>query len=159
DRRQGKAFVVTTDPVEVVVSRARIADHLPRDHVAVAPVDRVGKEAHLNVSDDLREERLAVGSFELDFSAFQTLQDEGLVVVRNVGERHTERALACSIQRSKAFTIFLGRALLRLMALVRCAGLKRRTQVESFLSSVGAGQLPVDEYGATGFLSAGRFGV
>src|SRR5262249_42867468 len=52
-RRQREALVVAVDPVEIVVAGAREADHLPRRHVAVAAVYRVGEEAHLHVLDDL----------------------------------------------------------------------------------------------------------
>src|SRR5712672_3179916 len=60
-----KALVVTVDPVEIVVARPGIPDHPPPDHLAIAAIDRVGKEALLNVRDHLQEERVAVGTFEL----------------------------------------------------------------------------------------------
>src|SRR6185369_7288339 len=65
DGRKRKALVVTVDPVEIVVARARIPDHPPRDHVAVAAIDGIGKETLLHVLDRLFEERLSVGALEI----------------------------------------------------------------------------------------------
>ena len=49
DRRQRDALIVPVDPVAIVVMRARKTDHLPRRHVLVAAIDRVGKKAILRV--------------------------------------------------------------------------------------------------------------
>src|SRR5665213_4375443 len=73
-RRQRIALVVPFDPVEIVVAGARIPDHLPRDHVAVAAIERIGEEAGLDILEDLFEERLAVGRIELDRTAFDALE-------------------------------------------------------------------------------------
>ena len=93
DGRQRKALVVAVDPVEIVVAGAGEADHFPRHHVAVAAVDRVGEEAHLDVLDGLLEERLAVGAFELDLAALEALEQFVLVVVGEVGEMPCRRSL------------------------------------------------------------------
>src|SRR5215470_13214886 len=60
DRRQREFLVMAVDPVQIVVPGAGEADHFPRDHVAVAAVNRVGEEPHLYVVDHLREEGFAV---------------------------------------------------------------------------------------------------
>src|SRR5262249_45189141 len=59
-RRQRIFFVVTVDPVEIVVPRTREADHFPRHHVAIAAVDGVGEESHLYVLHHLFEECLSI---------------------------------------------------------------------------------------------------
>src|SRR6478672_5295457 len=87
DGRERKALVVAIDPVEIIVAGAGVADHRPRRHVAVAAVDRVGEEAHLDVLDGLLHERLAVGAFELEVAALKALQHGVLVLVGQVGER------------------------------------------------------------------------
>src|SRR5689334_21623900 len=74
DRRQRKALVMAIDPVEIVVARAREADHFPRAHVAVAAVQRVGEEALLDILDRLLEEFLAVGSIELHAAALEPFE-------------------------------------------------------------------------------------
>src|SRR6187551_2187327 len=72
DGRQRKALVVTMDPVEIIVAGPRVPDHAPPRHVAIAAIDRVGKEALLHVLDRLLEERLAVGAFEFHAPALET---------------------------------------------------------------------------------------
>src|SRR4051812_9783984 len=52
-------LVVTIDPVAIIVTGAGEADHFPGDHVPISAVDRVGKEASLDVLNDLLEEILA----------------------------------------------------------------------------------------------------
>src|SRR5947209_7090465 len=81
-RRQRKPLVVAVDPIQIVVSGARKADHLPRRHVAVAAVDRIGEEAHLHVLDGLLHEGLAVGAIQLKVAALEALQNIVLIVAR-----------------------------------------------------------------------------
>ena len=54
DWRQRIRLVMSADPIEIIVAGAGIADHLPGGHIAVAAIDRIGKEAHLHVLDRLR---------------------------------------------------------------------------------------------------------
>src|SRR5215831_13386964 len=86
DRWQRKALIVTVDPVEIVVSRTWEADHLPRDHIAVAAVNRIGEETRLDVLEHRVEEALPVGALELDLSAFEAVQNFILVRVGELGE-------------------------------------------------------------------------
>src|SRR5262245_28040982 len=72
DRRKRKALVVTADPVEIIVARPRKSDHSPRDHVAIAAMDRISKEPLFDVRENLLEERRAIGTFELHFPMFET---------------------------------------------------------------------------------------
>ena len=81
DRRQREAFVMPVDPVEVIVAGAGEADHLPGDHVAVAAVDRVGKEALLDVLERLLEESLAVGAFQLGLAALEAFEEFVLLAI------------------------------------------------------------------------------
>ena len=55
----GDALIVPVDPVAIIVMRAGKADHLPRRHVLVAAIDRVGEKAVLGVLEDELEEILA----------------------------------------------------------------------------------------------------
>jgi hypothetical protein len=72
---------VTVDPVEIIVAGPRVPDHPPRDHVAVAAIDRVGKETLLHVLDRLFEERLSVGALELHTVVLETIENTVLVAV------------------------------------------------------------------------------
>src|SRR5262245_61888664 len=74
DGRQWEALVVPADPIKVVVARARIADHFPRDHVAVTAINGVSKEPHLHIPDDLRKERCSVYPVQLELTLLQSLQ-------------------------------------------------------------------------------------
>src|ERR1700712_2931295 len=49
----------------VVRRQARIADHLPRDLVAVAAIDRIGEEAFHRESVELLEEHFRIGEVGL----------------------------------------------------------------------------------------------
>ena len=73
-RRKREAFVVTFDPVEIIVARAGVADHFPRHHVAIAAINRVGEEALCTSLTALFEELLAVGALEFEVAAFKPLQ-------------------------------------------------------------------------------------
>ena len=92
DGRMGIALVVTADPVAVIVTGAREADHLPRAHVAIAAVDRIGEKSLLHVLEQALEERLAVDAVELERAALEALNDGVLV-----GAASSAKALpACS---------------------------------------------------------------
>ena len=58
DNRQGDAFVVTIDPVAVIVMCARKSNHLPRRQIFVAAIDRIGKKAISRVGEDLDKNSL-----------------------------------------------------------------------------------------------------
>src|SRR4029077_16090905 len=47
----GKRSLGRLTQSRLVVARARVPDHPPRDHVAVAAIDRIGKETLLHVLD------------------------------------------------------------------------------------------------------------
>src|SRR5262245_33290034 len=84
--RQRIALVVAVDPVQIVVTGAGKPDHLPRNHVAVAAVDRVGEEAGFDVDDDPLEKRSAVDAIELDLFAFKAFEHLVLDVVAQIRE-------------------------------------------------------------------------
>src|SRR6185312_6553997 len=70
DRWQGVTLVVAAHPVAIVVARTGKSDHLPRAHVAVAAVDRICKEALLDVLDQLLEESLTLALEGVDGTTF-----------------------------------------------------------------------------------------
>jgi hypothetical protein len=73
---------VALDPIEIIVTRAGEADHLPTDHVAVAAVERIGEETLLHILEQvLREKRLAVDWIELHVAALDALQHLVLIGV------------------------------------------------------------------------------
>src|SRR5580704_5340999 len=86
DGRQRDTLIVTADPVAVIVVRAWKADHLPRGHVFVATVDRVGKETVPRVRENKREEALGVEAIQLEGAVFETRNDLILLVVGEIGE-------------------------------------------------------------------------
>src|ERR1043165_7829188 len=107
-RRKREALVVALDPVEIIVTGAREADHFPRAHVAIAAIDRVGEEALLDILDKLLEEILALGAFELEVAALQSVQHLVLVVVGKLGERPAaELRLAGAVERGESVAINL----------------------------------------------------
>ena len=83
-----------------------------------------------------------------------------LVGIRQFVERlASELRLATPVQRGEPFAVLLRGAFFRLVALALGSLQKGRTNVETVLTSIRAGKLAIDEYGAAGILSAGRFGV
>ncbi len=65
DGRTGIAFVMSVDPVAVVVPGAGIADHAPRAHVAIAAVNRIGEKSLPRVRKQQLEERLSIDAVQL----------------------------------------------------------------------------------------------
>ena len=84
DCRQRNAFIVTVDPVAIIIVRPRESDHLPRGHIFVAAVNRVGEEAVPGVRENEREEALAVEAIELERAVLQTRDDLVLLVVGEI---------------------------------------------------------------------------
>ena len=74
DGRMRIAFVVTADPVAIVVADAGKADHLPADHVAIAAMDGIGEEAFRHVLQQRAEKALRVDAVEFDLAGFDLLQ-------------------------------------------------------------------------------------
>src|SRR5262245_57559744 len=72
DRGKRKALVVTVYPVQIIVARPRKPDHAPRNHVAVAAMDRISKETLFDICKHLFEERRAVDTFEVHFPMLET---------------------------------------------------------------------------------------
>ena len=86
DRRQRNALVMLVDPVAIIVMRAGKADHLPRRHVLVAAIDRIGEKAGLRVLEDQLEEILAVGAVELERAVLETFDDLVFLIVGKLGK-------------------------------------------------------------------------
>src|SRR6266403_5288678 len=111
------------DPIEIVVARAGIADHLPRDHVAIAAIERIGKEAHLHVLDDELEEGFAVDPFELDLFILKALEE---FVLFRIGQIRKALSLifrlAIFIERGERLTIGCRRSVGGLPTLLLGAG-------------------------------------
>src|SRR4029077_8864853 len=70
----------------IVITGAREANHLPRAHVAVAAIDRGGKEALLRVLQELLEELLGIRPFEADLPILEVMQDCILELRGELGE-------------------------------------------------------------------------
>src|SRR5579864_7135560 len=85
-RRQGDTLVMPVDPVAIIVMRAGKADHLPRRHVSVAAIDRVGEKAVPGVFEDELEELLAVRAVELERAVFETPDDLVFLIVGEIGK-------------------------------------------------------------------------
>src|SRR3569623_1508438 len=68
-------LIVLADVVAVVVTRARKTDHIPRHHVAIAAIDRIGEEALHGVLQHEIEEHLAVDLAELDLAGLEILEE------------------------------------------------------------------------------------
>src|SRR5262249_50337291 len=100
DRRMRVTLVVAPDPVAVVVTCPGEADHLPRAHVSVAAVNRVGEESLLDILDDLREEGLAVDAFQLDSAVFHPAQN--LILLLRLQRGQGFAAGACAGQGAVA---------------------------------------------------------
>src|SRR4029079_13752587 len=160
DGRKRKALVVTVDPVEIVVARPRVPDHPPRDHVAVAAIDRVGKEALLHVLDRLLEKRLSVSALELHTVDLETAENSVLVAVAELrkGFAGIVRA-AIAVERRQALAIFLRRPGLGLRSLLLGSDHEGRAVVEALLPAIGTGHLAVDVDRATGVFSTRRIRV
>src|SRR4051812_17001557 len=160
DGRKRKALVVTVDPVEIVVARAGVPDHPPRDHVAVAAIDRIGKETLLHVLDRLLEERLSVGALELHAVVLETTENTVLVAVAELREGFAGIVRATiAVERRQALAIFLRRPGLGLRSLLLGSQQEGRAVVEALLPAIGTGHLAVDVDGASGVFSARRIRV
>src|ERR1700730_14112171 len=110
------------DPVEIIVARAGVADHLPADHVAVAAIQRIGKKSFLHVLNDEHEEGFAVDPFEFCLSILDACEKFILLLVGQI--RKTLALifrLAVSIERGERFAIRRRRVLPGLWALLLCA--------------------------------------
>src|ERR1700720_3455492 len=114
----GIALVVTVDPVAVVVPGARIADHAPRAHVAIAAVDRIGEESLSRVSEQQLEKRPPVDAVQLGGTAFEPANDGVLVRVAEGNERAAFFSLAILVERRQRFAITHRRAVFVLRALL-----------------------------------------
>src|ERR1700761_1185830 len=86
DRRQWDALVMLVDPVAIIVMRAGKADHLPRHHILVAAIDRIGEEPRLRVGEDQLEEILTIGAIELERAVFQAFDDLVLLIAAKLGK-------------------------------------------------------------------------
>src|SRR5277367_298100 len=86
DGWQRKSFVVTVDPIAIVVTGARESDHLPRGHVLVAAVNRVGEKAVLRVPEDELEKILSARVRELERAVLEALDGLVLLIVREIHE-------------------------------------------------------------------------
>jgi len=147
------------DPVQIVVAGTGEADHLPANHVAVAAVDRVGEEAHVNVADDLLEKRFSVHPFELDLFVFEPFEQLVFSVIVQIRESLAVLRAAVAIECRQPLAIRFGRTTRPLRPLVLCAMHEGRPVVMTFRAAVRPGKLPVDKDGAPSVLSAGRLRI
>src|SRR6185437_3764142 len=160
DRWQGVTLVVAAHPVAIVVARTGKSDHLPRAHVAVAAVDRICKEALLDVLDQLLEESLAIDALERERSRFQPTENAVLLLRRQFGKRSAAFAhAAVAVECRQAASIECLGPLRGLRPLLLAALDERPLEVLSLAMSVRSGELTVDENGTAGLLAARRLGV
>ena len=98
------------NPVEIVVARAGIADHFPRDHVAIAAIDWIGKKPLLHIFQNFVEERLCVGVVEVQLFLVEFLQNEILVEIAELGKTFSVKLrTAVAVERRERLAIELGR--------------------------------------------------
>src|SRR6185312_10440126 len=106
DRWQGVTLVVAAHPVAIVVAGAGKSDHLPRAHVTIAAVDRIRKEALLDILDDLLEERLTIDALERQRACLQRTQNAVLLFPRQLAERSPALAhAAVAVERRQPASI------------------------------------------------------
>lgn len=97
DRRIGVAFVVTLDPVAIVVTNAGKTDHLPAGHVAIAAVDRIGEESFGHVLQQCAKKALRFDAVEFDVAGFEALQRIVLLLGRELIEALAAASAASAV--------------------------------------------------------------
>src|SRR5215207_3146576 len=146
---------ILLDCIGVSCRQAGEAHHLPGDLVAVAAIDRIGKETFHDDGEQRLEELLAVEIGEFGLSAFQRL--ERLLALCRV---EPIEILAISLARpcaggGDAGGEKLARRQRELIALLRLAFEERPAAVHLGAAAPGARQLPVDESGNAAFAARG----
>jgi hypothetical protein len=97
------------DPIEVIVARTWVANHVPRHHVSIAAVDWICEKTLLHILQNELEEALAVGTVELDLIFFQTTEDGVFVPISKLVECPSRKSLvAVAIERGQAFAVLFG---------------------------------------------------
>src|ERR1051326_4076736 len=157
DRRQRDPLIMTVDPVAVVVMRAGETDHLPRRHVPVAAVDRIGQKTVLRVFEDQLEEFLGLDAVELERALLEAFNGPVFLLIGKLREGlAAEFGAAGGVERGQALAVLLRRRVRRSRALLFRSLLERSAHVMAFGSAVRSGELTVDENGAAAVLAAGR---
>src|SRR5256885_2434692 len=100
---------------------AREADQLPADLVAVAAIDRIGKEALQRVGEQHVEEELRAHALQFDLAAVQATQHFILLRCRERAEAAAVLLRAMGIRLADADAVHLLRRERRLIALLRRA--------------------------------------
>src|SRR6185312_1501847 len=140
DRRQRDALIVTIDPFAIVVMRAGKADHLPRRHVPVAAVDRVGQKAVLRVFEDQLEEVLGLDAAELERTVLEAFYGFVFFLVGKLGEGlAAEFVVAGRVESGQAFAVLLRRRVGGLRALLLRSFLERSAHVKAFGPALRSG--------------------
>src|SRR6266480_915187 len=134
---------------------AREADQLPADLVAVAAIDRIGKEALQRVREQHVEEELRAHRLQLDLAAVQAAQHFILLRWRERAEAVAVLFRAMGIHLPDADAVHLLRRERRLIALLRRALGPWALAIHLRHRPPAAEQLPVDEGGDAGLLRAG----
>src|SRR3569833_1661278 len=112
-------LIVFGDVVAVVVTRARKADHLPRHHVVIAAIDRVGKEAFHGVLQDQTKQALAIDGAEIDLAGLHRLEEIVLLLSAKFGEAFVLALAQVSINCGKTGAVARRRRRFALIALRR----------------------------------------
>src|ERR1700733_1911345 len=158
NRRQRVALVVPLAPPPVIVARPREPDHLPRRHVFVAAIDRIGEETLLRVLEKKIEE--ALGAFDLERTVFKSGNDLVLTRIGKLSERGpAKRRATMPVEARQCLPIMLRRRHRRLRALLAGAIVKRPAHVEAIKVAVGPGELTINEDGAPDVFSARGFRI
>jgi hypothetical protein len=143
-------------PFAVVVMSAGKADHLPRRHVLVAAVHRVGKETSVSVVEDLLEKVLTAALPKPELVIFEVLDDRVFLGVGQRSKSLAERLAAVGVQGGQRLAIMFRRRDVGLHPLLLGAVLKWTFHVEPAVMSIRARKLAVDEDGAAEVLAARR---
>src|ERR1051326_7811157 len=146
DRRQRDPLIMTVDPVAVVVMRAGETDHLPRRHVPVAAVDRIGQKTVLRVFEDQVEEFLGLDAFELERALLEAFNGLVFLLIGKLREGlAAEFGAAGGVERGQALAGLLPRRVRRLRGLLFRSFLELSSHVIAVGSAVRSGELPVAE--------------
>src|SRR5438046_1316087 len=128
---------------------------LPAGLVAVAAIDRIGKEALQRVREQHVEEELRAHALQLDLAAVEAAQHFILLRWSERAEAAAVLLRATRIHLADADAIHLLRRERRLIALLRRALGPRALAIHLRHRPPAADELPVDEIGDAGFLRAG----
>src|SRR5215471_13814192 len=145
-RRHGVSLVaVLLDQVGVGRGQARKADHLPRHLVAIAAVDRIGKEAFHGDVEERVEKLLAVEIDELGLALVEHLDRLFALALRKTVKILALGLTGPRVDRHDAGGEELARRQRQLIAVLGPGLAERTTTIELCAAAPRAGELAIDE--------------